>query len=92
MLYLIIYTACRLVAKVQDAGGVHIASETLKKFKGVPSGASASPMQSRRMRRKSGIFNTNVRKCVKWHVVVVIVLVIVVHLCVVRKPFLCQLL
>ena len=57
---LIIYAACRLVAKVQDAGGIHIGSETLKKFKGVPSGVSASPMQSRRMRRKSGIFNTNV--------------------------------
>lgn len=52
--------ACRLVAKVQDAGGLHIATEQVKKFKGVPSGATASPMQNRRLRRKSGIFNTNV--------------------------------
>lgn len=55
-----VYTACRLVAKVQDAGVIHIASEQVKKFKGVTSSANASPMQSRRMRRKSGIFNTNV--------------------------------
>lgn len=53
-------TACRLVAKAQDGGVPHIASEQIKKFKGVPSGATASPMQNRRVRRKSGIFTTNV--------------------------------
>jgi len=52
------YTACRLVAKTQDAGGLHIANEQYKKFKAT--GSSASPMQNRRVRRKSGIFNTNV--------------------------------
>ena len=55
-----IYIACRLVAKVQDTGVIQIANEQVKKFKGVPNSANSSPMQSRRMRRKSGIFNTNV--------------------------------
>ena len=68
-----LYIACRLVSKLQEAGGFHLANEQVKKFKGTTAGAMASPMQSRRSRRKSGIFTTNVSNvsklyvCVWWH-------------------------
>ena len=55
-----LYIACRLVSKLQEAGGFPLASEQVKKLKGTTAGSTASPMQSRRARRKSGIFNTNV--------------------------------
>lgn len=55
-----LYIACRLVSKLQDAAGFHLATEQVKKFKGTTAGATASPLQNRRTRRKSGIFATNV--------------------------------
>jgi len=65
-----LYIASRLVSKLQDAAGFNLANEQAKKFKGTTAGATASPMQNRRTRRKSGIFATNVSNVIKGYMCV----------------------